>query len=126
MGRLAAAPSLAEAVSTLLDDALTRYTAARRPAGCMILSGRVSDTQNQRKIVLKLRERRSRQQTAIAVALGRWLGLGESTIVSDYLITHLIGYSMRARDGAKAVELRRTVPMVLKGALAAVGMTDGE
>lgn len=119
MSRLEACSSLSDGVTALLEDAVSRYTDARRPLGCMILSGWISDKPSQRKLVLKLRERRSRQVAAIGRALHGWLDITPATDVSQYLLTHMIGLSTRACDGSTAAALRRSIPFVTAGAIAA-------
>ena len=119
MSAFQASPSIDEGIAATLENAIKRYTSARRPAGCMILTGRVADKPDQRKIVLKLRERRGRQLASIAQGLSRWVGQGEATYASQYLLISMMGLSTRAVDGATAAELRRTIPFIVAGALAA-------
>lgn len=118
MSAFQASPSINEGIVVTLENAIGRYTSARRPAGCMILSGRVADKPDQRKIVLKLRERRGRQLAAIAHALSNWVGQSEATDASQYLLISMMGLSTRAVDGATATELRRAIPFIVAGALA--------
>lgn len=119
MSRIEASASLPAAIATLLEDAISRYTAPRRPPGCMILSGRACDKPSQRKLLLKLRERRSRQGTAISHAMRGFSGITVSRFLSQYLLSHLIGLSTPACDGVPASILRKSVPLVTAGALAA-------
>lgn len=119
MRRVEASASLQAAITALLEDAISRYTAPRHPLGCMILSGRVSDIPSQRKLLLKLRERRSRQGAAISHALGAFVDIKSRTAVSQYLLTQLIGLSTLACDGVPASILRTSIPLVTAGALAA-------
>lgn len=119
MSRIEACASLPAAIATLLEDAISRYTAPRRPAGCMILSGRVCDKPSQRKLLLKLRERRSRQGTAISHVMTGFSDITDSTAVSQYLLSHLIGLSTLACDGVPASILRKSIPLITAGALAA-------
>lgn len=119
MSRVEAAPSLSDAITVLLEDAISRYTAPRRPLGCMILSGRVCDKPSQRNLFLKLRERRSRQGTAIAHAMRGFSDITDPSVVSKYLLSHLIGLSTLACDGVPASILRKSIPLVTAGALAA-------
>ena len=118
MSRIEACASLPAAIATLLKDAISRYTAPGRPPGCMILSGRVCDKPSQRKLVLKLRERRSRQGTAISHAMTGFSDITDSTVVSQYLLSQLIGLSTLACDGVPASILRQSIPLVTAGALA--------
>ncbi|MCK6103963.1 TetR/AcrR family transcriptional regulator [Brevundimonas sp. EYE_349] len=119
MSRVEASTSLSAAITVLLEDAISRYTAPRRPLGCMILSGRVCDKPSQRKLLLKLRERRSRQGTAISHAMRGFSDITDPTFLSQYLLSHLIGLSTLACDGVPASILRKSVPLVTAGALAA-------
>lgn len=119
MNRIEASASLPAAIATLLEDAISRYTAPRHPLGCMILSGRVCDKPSQRKLLLKLRERRSRQGTAISHAMRGFSDITDSTFLSQYLLSQLIGLSTLACDGVPASILRKSIPLVTAGALAA-------
>ena len=118
MSRVEASTSLPTAITVLLEDAVSRYTAPRRPLGCMILSGYVSDTPSQRKLYLKLRERRSRQGTAIAHALRAFGDLNFRTSLGQYLLAQLIGLSKLSCDGVPASVLQTAIPFITAGALA--------
>lgn len=120
MSRVEASASLPAAITTLLEDAVSRYTAPRLPHGCMILSGRVCDKPSQRKLLLKLRERRSRQGTAISHAMGGFSDITDSGSISQYLLSQLIGLSTLACDGVPASILRKSIPLIAAGASLAV------
>jgi len=119
MSRVEASTTLSAAITVLLEDAISRYTAPRRPLGCMILSGRICDKPDQRKLLLKLRERRSRQGTAISHAMRGFSDTTDPTLLSQYLLSNLIGLSTLARDGVPASILRKSVSLMTAGALEA-------
>ena len=120
MSRIEASASLPAAITALLEDAISRYTAPQRPLGCMILSGRICDKPNQRKLLLKLRERRNRQGAAISHALEPFVDIKSRTALGQYLLTQLIGLSTLACDGVPASILRTSIPLVTASALVVV------
>ena len=107
MSAVLTATSLDEAVHTIIEAAIGRYTIKNKPRGCMILSGRVADISGQRKLWLKLRDRRRGHSATLQHFFSTWLP--QDATAARYIITVMTGLSEHARDGLSAQELRQFI-----------------
>ena len=108
MSAVLTATSLDEAVHTIIEAAIGRYTIKNKPRGCMILSGRVADISGQRKLWLKLRDRRRGHSATLQHIFSTWLPQ-DASIAARYIFAVMIGLSGHARDGLSAKELRQFI-----------------
>ncbi|WP_299711390.1 TetR/AcrR family transcriptional regulator [Tardiphaga sp.] len=109
------APSLAEAVRTLLKGAVRAVTRPDRDGGCMISSGMIACHPDHAALARDAAARRDAMRERIAMALAPFATKGEARRLGRYLSAVLQGISIQARDGAAPIELQEIVEDVVSG-----------
>ncbi|SUD32544.1 HTH-type transcriptional regulator YcfQ [Pseudomonas fluorescens] len=107
------------AIRDMLDDAITTYTQADRPGGCLVVSAASSTSPDGAEVQQWLREHRLQRTQSIIDRLHRGQEngeLGEDADVQalgDFYATFLHGISIQARDGVTSERLRQSVDVAL-------------
>ncbi|NBF04064.1 TetR family transcriptional regulator [Pseudomonas sp. Fl5BN2] len=107
------------AIERMLKDAVTLYTRADRPWGCMVVSSAVncsSDNDTVREWLAEHRRARTAsiiQRLAAAVQAGELAPDTDATSLGDYYSTVLHGLSVQARDGVTQARLLNGVALAM-------------
>ena len=115
LAALSAAPSLAEAVRTLLENAARAVTDPGRERGCVISSGLVACHPEHAALARDTAARRDAMRERIAAALRSFAAADEIRRLARHLAAVMQGMSIQARDGATPKELQEIVDDVVSG-----------
>jgi AcrR family transcriptional regulator len=115
---ISSAPTLAEAVRLLLEEAVRAVTRPDRERGCMISSGMITCHPEHAKLALDLASRRDAMRERIARALHPFADVYDVRRLARHLAALMQGISIQARDGATPTELQEIVEDVVSGVVA--------
>jgi AcrR family transcriptional regulator len=115
LAALRAAPSLAQAVRALLEDAVRAVTDPGRERGCPISSGLIACHPEHAALARDTAARRDAMRDTIAKALRPFAGADEIRRLARHLTAVMQGISIQARDGATPKELQEIVDDVVSG-----------
>ncbi|MBN9540863.1 MAG: TetR/AcrR family transcriptional regulator [Alphaproteobacteria bacterium] len=118
---LSTAPSLADAVRILLEEAVRTVMHPDRERGCMISSGLISCHPDHIALARDAAGRRDAMRDGIAEALRPFAGADEIRRLARHLVAVLQGISIQVRDGATPKEMQEIVDDVVVGIEARYG-----
>lgn len=106
---VAKAETLEQAVRGVLTAAIDAVTGRHRERGCMVSDGLVSCGEENSTLAAHLADRRRALRRDLAKVFARWVDKREAQPLARYVATILQGFSIQARDGASAADLRTVV-----------------
>lgn len=106
---VASARTLEEAVRGVLLAGIDSVTGRHRERGCMISDGLASCGEANADLAAYLASRRLAMRRDLAKLFSRWVDKDRARSVARYVAALLQGFSIQARDGASAAELRAVV-----------------
>ncbi|QRE74890.1 TetR/AcrR family transcriptional regulator [Methylobacterium aquaticum] len=115
LAAIGSAPSLPDAVRTLLEGAVAAVTRREDERGCMISSGLVACHPDHAELARDAAARREALRGRIAQALSPFAPDDEAQRMARYLAAVMQGISIQARDGVASTELQGIVEDVVAG-----------
>ncbi len=112
---LGVATDMAQAVETMLRNAVKAVTSTEGERGCMVSSGMLQSAPEHSELARELTSRRDDMRHAISQALLPYMDAARAETLARYLVTLLQGLSVQARDGATRDELEQVVDQVIAG-----------
>ena len=106
---MAHAETVEQAVRSVLNAAIDSVTGRHRERGCMVSDGLVSCGEANSALAAHLSGRRLALRRHLAKEFGRWVDKTKARSLARYITAILQGFSIQARDGASAAELRTIV-----------------
>jgi AcrR family transcriptional regulator len=106
---LASAKTLEQAVRRVLFAAVDSVTGRHRERGCMVSDGLASCAEANSALAAHLVARRQNLRKQLAKEFERWVDKARARSIARYVAALLQGFSIQARDGASAADLRGTV-----------------
>lgn len=103
------ARTLTDAVRDVLLSGIESVTGRHRERGCMVSDGLVSCAETNSDLAAHLAGRRLVLRRHLAGIFGHWLDREKARTLARYVAALLQGFSIQARDGASAAELRAVV-----------------
>lgn len=112
-------PTAERAMRRLLLDAIDAFCNPGQPAGCMVVMAATNCTSESADVLAELADRRRageqkiRDRIAAGQAAGELLGKADVDALAGLVASTLYGLSIKARDGASKMQLRRIVDQMM-------------
>jgi AcrR family transcriptional regulator len=116
---VADASTLEEAVRSVLSAGISSVTGRHRERGCMVSDGLVSCGEANSDLAAHLAARRLVLRRHLTRIFGRWVPKERARAIARYVAALLQGFSIQARDGASASELRAVAEIACSSGLPA-------